>query len=80
MSFTANIKDEISKLEKARSENIAELSAFIRTNAKYSDEFIELNTENSTIAKRFYIFLTYYLILHLLKLIYFHRKYILHTF
>lgn len=57
MSFTANIKDEISKLEKARSENIAELSAFIRTNAKYSDEFIELNTENSTIAKRFYIFL-----------------------
>ncbi len=57
MSFTANIKDEISKLEKARSENIAELSAFIRTNAKYSDESIELNTENSTIAKRFYIFL-----------------------
>lgn len=56
MSFTARIKDEISQLEKTRSENIAELSAFVRTNAKYSDEFIELNTENSKIAKRFYNF------------------------
>lgn len=57
MSFTSKIKDEISKLEKARSENIAELSAFIRTNAKYKDNFIELNTENGTIAKRFYMYL-----------------------
>lgn len=57
MSFTARIKDEISQLEKPRSENIAELSAFVRTNAKYSNELIELNTENSKIAKRFYNFL-----------------------
>lgn len=57
MSFTANIKDEISKLEKDKSENIAELSAFMRNTAKYYDGIIELNTENSTIAKRFYMFL-----------------------
>lgn len=57
MSFTANIKDELSKLDMTRSENIAELSAFMRTNAKYNDSIIELNTENSNVAKRFYIFL-----------------------
>ncbi len=57
MSFTANIKDEISKLDMTKSENIAELSAFIRTNAKYDMNCIELNTENSNVAKRFYSFL-----------------------
>jgi len=57
MSFTARIKDEISLLEKSRTEDIAELSAFVRTNAKYTDTFIELNTENRKIAQRFYKFL-----------------------
>lgn len=57
MSFTATIKDELSKLDMTRLENLAELSAFIRTNAKYTDDFIELNTENSNIAKRLYEFL-----------------------
>ena len=57
MSFTANIKDELSRLNMTRSENIAELSAFVRTNAKYNLSSIELNTENSNIAKRFYLFL-----------------------
>jgi len=54
MSFTASIKDELSKLDMTKSENIAELSAFVRTNAKYSDEFIELSTENSDVAKKMY--------------------------
>jgi len=57
MSFTARIKDEISQLDKAKSENVAELAAFVRTNAKYNDEIIELTTENSKIAKRFYNFM-----------------------
>lgn len=57
MSFTATIKDELSKLDMTRLENLAELSAFIRTNAKYTNELIELNTENSNIAKRIYGFL-----------------------
>lgn len=57
MSFTATIKDELSKLDMTRSENLAELSAFMRTNAKYTSDLIELNTENSNIAKRIYGFL-----------------------
>lgn len=57
MSFTATIKDELSKLDMTRSENLAELSAFMRTNAKYTIDLIELNTENSNIAKRIYGFL-----------------------
>ena len=57
MSFTTNIKDELSKLEMSRAENIAELSAFIRNNAKYNFGAIELNTENSNVAKRVYLFL-----------------------
>lgn len=56
MSFTATIKDELSKLEMTKSENLAELSAFVRNNAKYSDDFIELSTENSNIAKKLYSF------------------------
>ena len=56
MSFTATIKDELSKLDMTKSENIAELSAFVRTNARYSLNNIELSTENSDIAKRIYTF------------------------
>lgn len=56
MSFTTSIKDELSKLEMTNTENIAELSAFVRNNAKYSS-IIELNTENSNVAKRVYLLL-----------------------
>ena len=38
MSFTATIKNELSKLDMTKSENIAELSAFIRNNAKYVED------------------------------------------
>jgi len=54
MSFTGQIKDELSKLEMTKSENIAELSAFVRTNAKYTNQYIELSTENSNIVKKIY--------------------------
>lgn len=57
MSFTANIKDELSKLDMTKSENIAELSGFVRTNARFLNDYVELNTENSNIAKRIYLFL-----------------------
>ena len=57
MSFAATIKDELSKLNMIKSENIAELSAFVRTNAKYTNDCIELNTENNNIAKRVYSFI-----------------------
>jgi len=57
MSFTSTIKDEISKLDMTKAESIAELSAFTRTNGKYTDKFIELYTENGNVAKRFYLLL-----------------------
>ncbi|MBQ7136542.1 MAG: DNA-binding protein WhiA [Bacilli bacterium] len=52
MSFTATIKNELSKLDMTKSENIAELSAFIRNNAKYVEDFIELSTENEDVSNR----------------------------
>lgn len=54
MSFTTNIKNEISKLESIKSESISELSGFIRNNGSYNEEKIELITENITVAKRIY--------------------------
>ena len=54
MSFTTNIKNEISKLEFVKSENISELSGFIRNNGSYNNEKIELVTENISVAKRIY--------------------------
>ena len=56
MSFTARIKDELSKLEMTKSEDIAELSAFVRNNAKYNENYIELSSENSNVVKKIYTF------------------------
>ncbi len=56
MSFATDIKNEISKLEFSKSENIAELSAMVRTAAKYTEKRIEISTENPKIAKRIYMF------------------------
>ncbi len=52
MSFTMNIKEEISSMEYPVLENIAELSGFIRSNYKYSIDRIELVTENKIVATR----------------------------
>lgn len=54
MSFTTTIKEEISRLENNRSENISELSGFLRNNGTCTDEEIDLLTENATVAKRIY--------------------------
>ncbi len=54
MSFTTTIKEEISRLENNRSENISELSGFLRNNGTCADEEIDLLTENATVAKRIY--------------------------
>ena len=37
MSYTTNIKNEISQIENTKSEVIAELSAFIRNNANFEN-------------------------------------------
>lgn len=46
MSYTINIKEEISKIESTPSELIAELSGYIRNNSIIEDNFIKLTTEN----------------------------------
>lgn len=57
MSFTSEIKNETSMLNLTQSEKIAELSAFIRSNSKIFDDYIELYTENIKIAKRMFSFI-----------------------
>jgi len=52
MSFTMDIKEEISSHEYPVLENIAELSGFIRSNYRYSLDKIELVTENKVVATR----------------------------
>lgn len=57
MSFTSEIKNETSMLNLTQSEKIAELSAFIRSNGKIFDDYIELYTENIKIANRMFSFI-----------------------
>jgi len=57
MSFASNVKTEISQPKFSKSESIAELSGFIRSNAKYTEEYILLTTENAKVAKRVYLLL-----------------------
>ena len=55
MSFTTTIKEEICRLDnQTRSESISELSGFLRNNGTYDEKYIELITENATVAKRIY--------------------------
>lgn len=54
MSFTTNIKEEISRIQNTKLESIAELSGFLRNNGYYEDNVINLITENATVAKRIY--------------------------
>lgn len=55
ISFTMNVKNEISGYDGNRNENIAELSAIMRNSARIFDEKIEVVTENSKVAKRVYL-------------------------
>lgn len=55
MSFASDVKTEISQLKFSKSENIAELSGFLRTNAKYTKKSILLTSENAKVAKRIYL-------------------------
>ncbi len=54
MSFTSNIKNEISSIEYSDSEKMAELSAIMNIGVKiYKDRF-EIYTENISVARRIY--------------------------
>ena len=52
MSFAINVKNEITKYEGTKTENIALLSGFVRNNGTVTPEKVELITENSYIAKK----------------------------
>ena len=52
MSFTSQIKEEISSIKNTKSETIAELSGFIRNNGYYLDDLMILTTENEKTVER----------------------------
>ena len=52
MSFTTKIKNEIIQLENTKSEQISELSGFVRNNGFISDNKLYLTSENENIVKK----------------------------
>ena len=54
MSFTSNIKNEISNIEYGHSEKMAELSAVLNIGVKIYDDRFEIYTENISVARRIY--------------------------
>ena len=54
MSYTTNIKNEISNIEYGSSEKIAELSAILNIGVKIYEDRFELFTENASVARRIY--------------------------
>ena len=54
MSYTSNIKNEISNIEYGHSEKMAELSAILNIGVKISDDKFEIYTENISVARRIY--------------------------
>ncbi|MBR3198774.1 MAG: DNA-binding protein WhiA [Bacilli bacterium] len=53
MSFTGEVKDEVSKLEFMEAENISELSAIVNSFYDFSGQ-IKIITENNSVARRVY--------------------------
>ena len=54
MSYTSNIKNEISNIEYGDSEKMAELSAILNIGVKLYDDRFEIYTENISVARRIY--------------------------
>ena len=55
MSFTSNIKNEISSIEYGESEKMAELSAILNSGVKIYEDKFEIYTENISVARRIYL-------------------------
>jgi len=53
MSFTASVKNEVTKIESNREENISELSAIIHNIGEIS-ETIKITTENASLARHLF--------------------------
>ena len=54
MSFTSNIKNEITNVEYSNSEMMSELSAILNIGVKISSDKFEIYTENVSVARRIY--------------------------
>jgi len=54
MSFTSNIKNEISNIEYSHSEKMSELSAVLNIGVKLDNDRFEIYTENISVARRIY--------------------------
>jgi len=52
MSFTGTVKEEVSRLETTKLEDISELSAIIRVAASILDNSISITVENNSVARR----------------------------
>lgn len=55
MSFTSNIKNEISSIEYGESEKMAELSGILNIAVKIYDDKFEIYSENISVARRIYL-------------------------
>ena len=54
MSFTSIVKDEVTRLETTKLEDMAELSAIMRNAASYSSNGIDIVIENNVVARRIF--------------------------
>lgn len=54
MSFTSEVKNEVSKLETLAIENVTELSALLRNIGVLGESVIRITTENSSVARRIF--------------------------
>lgn len=54
MSFTSEVKNEISNLKTTKTENISELSAIIRNIGTINDDILKITTENEYVARRIF--------------------------
>lgn len=54
MSFTAQVKEEISKLAKIETDTISELSALFRNLATIRENHIQITTENESVSRRIF--------------------------
>ena len=52
MSFTATVKEEVSRLETTKLENISELSAILRVASDIKNSTINITLENNSVARR----------------------------
>ena len=54
MSFSVNVKNEVTKVECTRAEYISELSAMVKNSADIVDDTIRITIENNAVARRIY--------------------------